>query len=207
MRCSKALTATTFMTLVFVGALLLASFPAGSGAPQQNEEAIAKALEDRLHDSLGFTGQTTSPPPEEAPVLYSIKVRGGAVPVTISTIRRTKGGVVVYAHFKFKRGGKAAGLYGKGLSPGECAWIDRGMNADEPCELLFYGFDTKIHFTPGATTRAPGYEISMEVRSNRAGKAYPWHKNFFQSFADPSFVTEFRVTKSKDGKYFLAGLD
>lgn len=205
MRRSKTLAAAAFMILSFAGALLVASLPAGRGAPQQDEEAIARALADRLHDSLGFEGKAQ--PQEKAPVLYPLKVRGGAVPITISTIRRSEGGVVVYAHFKFKRGPKAAGSDGKGLGPGECAWFLRRMNPDEPCELLFYGFDTKIHFKPGDASRASGYEISMEVRSNRGGKAYPWHKDFFQSFADMAFVTEFWVTKSKDSKYLVAGLD
>lgn len=209
MKGSKSPAVTTFVVLVFAGALLLASLPAGGGAPQQNEEAIAKALADKLHDKLGFEagGTVSGPPDEERPVLYPIKVRGGSVPLTISTIRRFKGGVVVYAHFKFKRGQRAAGLDGQGLAPGECAWVDRRMNADEPCELLFYGFDAKIHFKPGGPSRAPGYEISLEVRSNTPGKVHPWYGDFFQSFADPSFVTEFWVTKSKDSKYLLAGLD
>lgn len=202
----NALAATILIVLAFVAAPFLASLPAGRGDPQQDTTAIARALEERLKDSLGFEGPTAAPE-KTLPVLYPVKVRGGDVPITISTIRRTLGGVVVYAHFKFKRGTKAAGLYGKGLAPGECAWIDRRMNPDEPCELLFYGFDTKIHFTPGGATGAPGYEISTEVRSNRGGKSYPWHKDFFQSFADPSFVTEFSVTKSKDGRFLIAGLD
>jgi hypothetical protein len=206
MRSWKTLAAAALMTLVFVGTLLVASLPAGLGAPRQDEEAIAKALAERLHDSLGFDVGKIQPQ-EQAPVLYQLKVRGGPIPITISTIRRAEGGVVVYAHFKFKRGPKAAGADGKGLGPGECAWLLRRMNPDEPCELLFYGFDTKIHFKPEDGSRASGYEISLEVRSNRGGKAYPWHKDFFQSFSDPAFVTEFWVTKSKDSRYFVAGLD
>jgi len=205
MRRWKAL-ATAFLTMTGLIGTLYFAFPlAGRGDPRQDSAAIARALEERLKDSLGFEGGTV--PAEKPPVLYPIKVRGGAIPITISTIRRTKGGVVVFAHFKFKRGGKAAGLDGKGLSPGECAWVDRRMNADEPCELLFYGFDAKIHFQPGRATGASGYEISTEARSNRGGKTYPWHKDFFQSFSDPAFVTEFWVTISKDSKFLVAGLD
>jgi hypothetical protein len=208
MNYRKALAATILTILEFAGAATLAPHSAGSGAPQQNEEAIAKALADRLRDKLGFEGGTVTAPPEtEPPVLYPIKVRGGDVPITISTIRRFNGGVVVFAHFKFKRGAKAAGLYGKGLAPGECAWIDRRMNPDEPCELLFYGFDAKVHFEPGSRAGTSGYQIGMEVRSNRGGKSHPWYKDFFQSFSDPSFVTEFSVTKSKDGKFLIAGLN
>ncbi len=207
MKCSKALVAATFMTLVFVGALLLASLPEGGGAPQQNEEAIAKALADRLHDSLGFTGSTTTVPPEKSPVLYPIKVRGGAVPVTISTVRRFTGGVVIYAHFKFKRGAKAAGPAGQGLGPGECAWVDRRLNPDEPCELLLYGFEAKIHFQPGETAGAGRYVISTEARGNGGGASRAWHKDYFQSFADPSVVDEFWVTKSKDSRYLVCRLD
>ena len=84
MRRSKTLAAAAFMILSFAGALLVASLPAGRGAPQQDEEAIARALADRLHDSLGFEGKAQ--PQEKAPVLYPLKVRGGAVPITISTI-------------------------------------------------------------------------------------------------------------------------
>ena len=208
MRYTRILGLAVLMSLVLFGGLRLASLPAGGGDQGQNEEAIAKALADRLHDKLGLEGGTlTGPPEKEPPVLYPIKVRGGAVPVTVSTVRRFNGGVIVYAHFKFKRGGKAAGFDGKGLGPGECAWVDRRMNADEPCELLFYGFDTKVHFKPAGPAGAPGYEISTEVRSNKPGKSYPWHKDFFQSFSDPGMVTEFWVTKSKDSKYLVAGLN
>jgi hypothetical protein len=209
MRYVRNLGLAVLMSLVLAGGLKLASLPAGGGDQGQNEEAIAKALAERLHDQLGYEGPTAAAAPaeKEKPVLYPIKVRGGAVPITVSTIRRFKGGVVVYAHFKFKRGLKAAGLDGKGLGPGECAWVDRRLNPDEPCELLFYGFDTKVHFKPTGTGGAPGYEIATEIRSNRGGKTYPWHKDFFQSFADPNMVTEFWVTKSKDSKYLVAGLD
>jgi hypothetical protein len=210
MRYLKALAATALMALVFVGVRSSASLPAGGSAPPpQAEEAIAKALADRLADSLGFEGGTVTGAPAgtPAPVLYPIKVRGGAVPVTVSTIRRFKGGVVVYAHFKFKRGTKAAGLDGKGLAPGECAWVDRRMNPDEPCELLFYGFDAKIHFKPGDRAGAGGYVVSTEVRSNGAGKSHPWHRDYFQGFSDPSRVDEFWVTKSKDSKYLVCRLD
>jgi len=209
MRCSKAIAAGTFIALVLAGTLGLSPLTAGRGGPQQDTEAIAKALADRLHDKLGLEGKTIAgePPGKEPPVLYPIKVRGGAVPVTVATIRRFNGGVVVYAHFKFKRGRKAAGLDGKGLAPGECAWVDRGMNLDEPCELLFYGFDTKVHFKPGGAAGAAGYEIGTEIRSNKPGKAHPWHQDFFQSFSDPGMVTEFWVTKSKDSRYLIAGLN
>jgi hypothetical protein len=202
------------MSLVLAGGLKLASLPAGGGDQGQNEEAITKALAERLHDELGFeAGKTysgasaTAEKEKEKPVLYPIKVRGGSVPITVSTIRRFKGGVVVFAHFKFKRGTKAAGLDGKGLAPGECAWVDRRLNPDEPCELLFYGFDTKVDFTPVGTAGALRYEISTEIRSNKPGKSHPWHKDFFQSFSDPGMVTEFWVTKSKDSKYLIAGLN
>jgi hypothetical protein len=207
MRSSKALSVAAVTTLACLGALLSASLPAGGGAPQQNEEAIAKALAEKLHDKLGYQGETSAAPPEEKAVLYPIKVRGGAVPVTVSTIRRFNGGVVIYAHFKFKRGPKAAGPDGKGLGPGECAWVDRRLNPDEPCELLLYGFDAKVHFKPGETAGAGGYVISMEARSNAAGKSRPWHKDYFLSFSDPSEVDEFWVTKSKDSKYLVCRLD
>jgi hypothetical protein len=196
---------------VLTGALLMAGALGGRGDPQQDTGAIAKALAEKLHDELGFEAGTTvsgaAPAEKEKAVLYPLKVRGGGVPVTVSTIRRFKGGVVVYAHFSFKRGTKAAGPDGKGLGPGECAWVDRRLNADEPCELLFYGFDTKVLFTPDGKAGGPGYVISTEVRSNKPGKSHPWHKDFFQSFSDPSMVTEFWVTKSKDSKYLLCGLD
>lgn len=206
MRYVRILGLAVLMSLVLAGGLKLASLPAGGGDQGQNEEAIAKALAERLHDQLGYEGPgpAAAPAEKEKPVLYAIKVRGGAVPITVSTIRRFKGGVVVYAHFKFKRGPKAAGLDGKGLGPGECAWVDRRLNPDEPCELLFYGFDAKIHFTPGGTG---GYGISMEVRSNGGGKSHPWHKDFFQGYSDPSMVDEFWVTKSKDSKYLICRLD
>lgn len=206
MRYPKVLAITALISLALVGGLRLASLPAAGGDQGQNEEAIAKALADRLHDELGFEGGTLTgaPAPAATPVLYPIKVRGGSVPITVSTIRRFKGGVVVFAHFKFKRGPKAAGLDGKGLGPGECAWVDRRLNPDEPCELLFYGFDAKIHFTPGGSG---GYGISMEVRSNGGGKSHPWHKDFFQGYSDPFMVDEFWVTKSKDSKYLICRLD
>jgi hypothetical protein len=207
MRYPKVLAITALISLALVGGLRLASLPAADGDQGQNEEAIAKALADRLRDELGFeAGKTysgasaTDEKEKEKPVLYPIKVRGGSVPIT----RRFKGGVVVFAHFKFKRGTKAAGLDGKGLAPGECAWVDRRLNPDEPCELLFYGFDAKIHFTPGGSG---GYGINMEVRSNGGGKSRPWHKDFFQGYSDPSMVDEFWVTKSKDSKYLICRLD
>jgi hypothetical protein len=208
MKYSKILAISVLASLALVGGLRLASLPAAGGDQGQSEAAMAKALADRLHDELGFEGGTLTgtPTPEEKqkPVLYPIKVRGGGVPITVSTIRRFKGGVVVFAHFKFKRGTKAAGLDGKGLAPGECAWVDRRLNPDEPCELLFYGFDAKIHFTPGGPG---GYGISMEVRSNGGGKSHPWHKDFFQGYSDPAMVDEFWVTKSKDSKYLICRLD
>lgn len=206
MRDTRILGLAVLMSLVLFGGLRPGSLPAGGGDQGQNEEAIAKALSDRLHDELGFEGGTLTGASveKEKPVLYPIKVRGGSIPITVSTIRRFKGGVVVFAHFKFKRGTKAAGLDGKGLAPGECAWVDRRLNPDEPCELLFYGFDAKIHFTPGGPG---GYGISMEVRSNGGGKSHPWHKDFFQGYSDPAMVDEFWVTKSKDSKYLICRLD
>jgi hypothetical protein len=209
MRYSKILAITALALPVLVGGLRLASLPAAGGDQGQSEEAIAKALADRLHDALGFEGGTVTgaPAPAETPVLYPIKVRGGPIPITVSTIRRFKGGVVVYAHFKFKRGTKAAGLDGKGLGPGECAWVDRRLNPDEPCELLLYGFDARIQFTPGDAAGAKGFAISLEARSNGGGKSHPWHKDYFLSFSDPSMVDEFWVTKSKDSKYLVCRLD
>lgn len=205
MNRGHVLAVVALITLGLIGAPFLASVSAGRDDSDQDAAAIAKALEERLKDSLTYEGGTRAPEP--APAGYILKVRGGPVPVTISTIRRTSGGVVVYAHFRFTRGSHAAELRGQGLAPGECAWVDRGLNPDEPCDLLFYGFDIKTHFEPRRGAGGPGYETSMEVRSNRGGKTYPWHKDFFLSFSDPTFITEFRVTRSKDARYFVAGLD
>ena len=38
-----------------------------------------------------------------------------------------------YVGFRFIRGSKPSG---KGLAPGECSWLDRGMSADEPNVLV-----------------------------------------------------------------------
>ena len=38
-----------------------------------------------------------------------------------------------YVGFMFIRGSKPSG---KGLAPGECSWLDRGMRADEPDRLV-----------------------------------------------------------------------
>jgi hypothetical protein len=208
MTIPKSLFRAVSLMVVFAGAVFLAPPRAATSAPDgQDAAATAKALADALHDQLGFDAGAAAAGAAEMdkPVLYPIKVRGGGIPLTVSTIRRAKGGVVVFAHFKFKRGPKAAGLDGKGLGPGECAWVDRRLNPDEPCELLFYGFDTKIAFKPGSSSG--GYEIAFSVRSNKPGLGHPWRADFFQSFADPAFVTEFWVTKSKDSKYLICGLD
>lgn len=136
--------------------------------------------------------------------LFPIKCRGGNVPVTIivNISNEIEGFLkprtyTPFARLKFKRGKKAAGIDGQGLLPGECSWVDRGMNNDEPTEILFYGFDTQIVFTP-QTGREGGYQIDFYNRSSKKDKSYQWHKNFFQEFSNPNFITEFWVTK-KDG--------
>ncbi|HVS81029.1 MAG TPA: hypothetical protein VHE60_04785 [Pyrinomonadaceae bacterium] len=66
---------------------------------------------------------------EVIPRSYPLVCRGGPSLKIVILRDGTKIG------FEFVRGTKPAG---DGLAPGECSWIDRGMNADEPPRLSQY---------------------------------------------------------------------
>ncbi len=167
------------------------------GGDDQDAEKIAKALADRLGGKLGFEGKGAA----SGDSGFIVKCRGGQVPVRIVFIHRGDGRVVPAAVLSFRRGWRAAGLKGEHLLPGECAWIDRGLRPDEHPNVLLYGFDTQVSFTP--QPGGGGYRVDVDARSSRPGAKRPWQRNFFHNFARGDFVTEFRVHRR--GNYLVCG--
>jgi hypothetical protein len=72
-----------------------------------------------------------------------------------------KGEEIVTLEFVFTPSRQAAGPRGLGLEPGQCSWIDRPVNENEP-HLI--SFETPLHFKRGPTDRSPtAAETSPDV--------------------------------------------
>src|SRR5712691_13344686 len=81
-----------------------------------------------------FSGSRAARLPED----YPLVCRGAATFKTDASTPPCEGcvnagDVPKYVGFMFIRGSKPSG---KGLAPGECSWLDRGMRTDEPNVLV-----------------------------------------------------------------------
>lgn len=81
------------------------------------------------------------PSPTRAQEFFPLLCRGGGA-VTIDNhadFRLDHGTMFATFKLRFEHGMRPAGARGKGLAPGTCAWLDRGMRAEEGREIHIHG--------------------------------------------------------------------
>ena len=78
--------------------------------------------------TLGFAADRA-----EAQQSYLMTCRGGGDMLAIAGQRVSN--PHVFVEITYKRAAQGAGV--RAPAPGECAWIDRGVNGDEPNKILF----------------------------------------------------------------------
>lgn len=109
--------------------------------------------------------------------------------------RSSTGEDIVTLQLTFKKGGQAAGPQGGGLGPGQCSWVDRPVNQQEPFKLRF---ETRAN----AQLRQSLSGGSVD-RSSTAAERYPDATSIPAYLRGPGHYYSFRVYNSNEG-YFIA---
>lgn len=91
-----------------------------------------------------------------APTTYTLWCRGGGTSSVDFEINNNGGSWSQYEKFFFAHGTQAfnphAPVTQSTLQPGQCSWIDRAMNPDEPSYIYFAGFNgTGFKLKPDGT--------------------------------------------------------
>jgi hypothetical protein len=116
---------------------------------------------------------------------YPIKCRSGG----LSSFTLSVTGALRIA---FQKAPAAAGPNGVGLLPGQCAWVDRPVNANEPSHL---SIPTGPHFKVGAVV--PGYN-----NASFDGYVYAETQAWVYQFSTQDVILTLYV--QNDGQYLVA---
>jgi hypothetical protein len=100
--------------------------------------------------------------------------------------------------FTFVRGRESA--TGRQLADGECAWLDRGVNDDEPnsAQIFFEDLFVTTHFAGDGTL----HRFQYSWRSGGSGQERPARMLLDAIVQRQSFVVHVGATGSGAGRYF-----
>lgn len=170
-------------TYQLIVALLIATLTAST----ISTAVAAGARSGPPHPAVSYPAQET----------FQLLCRGGG------SMNLTRGGPVpdangvemVVIELTFARSAKGAGPQGKGLKPGQCSWIDRPVNQQEP---LAVRFKTHLHAPPN-----PGVGGKADTQAERFPDAFsipeymksPDHYYSFSAYYENS--DRLRATESR----------
>jgi hypothetical protein len=171
-------------TYRLIVALLIASFAAG------------------VTSTWAFTGRTLGTPhptaPAPGPTTYQLLCRGGGGMNLIrgGPVPDANGVEMVVISLTFVRSSRPAGPRGRGLRAGQCGWIDRPVNSQEPTELRF---KTPLHAAgnPGSDVNSSDAERFPDAFSIPNYMTQPNHLYTFSAYtATDGFL------RATDSRYF-----
>lgn len=122
----------------------------------------------------------------ETPQFQELRCRGGGLHFVVVNGRTSSSGEqTMYLTVDFQHSGQAAGLVGRNLQPGQCAFVDRALRTDEPEQIIqeivsFGQLKEKLH---GSTVD----------NSPTAAERYPDAKNVPQYLSDARHYWSFFV--------------
>ena len=122
----------------------------------------------------------------DAPQYQELRCRGGGLRFVVVDGRATSSGEqTIYMTVDFKHAAQSAGLVGRSLQPGQCAFVDRALRTDEPEQIIqeivsFGQLKEKLH---GSTVDT----------SPTAAERYPDAKNVPQYLSDAKHYWSFFV--------------
>ncbi|MEO6393471.1 MAG: hypothetical protein ABIP75_16600 [Pyrinomonadaceae bacterium] len=138
------------------------------------------------------------PSPYPAQATYQMLCRGIGGGMSFrngGSVRGSTGEDIVTVQLTFKKSAKAAGAQGGGLDPGQCSWIDRPVNQQEPFKLRF---ETRAN----AQLKQELHGSAVD-RSPTAAERYPDANTIPVYMKDQSHYYSFKVYNSNEG-YFIA---
>lgn len=113
--------------------------------------------------------------PTRAETSYVMTCRGGGDMLAIAGQRVSN--PHTFVEITYKRAAQGAGT--QAPAPGECAWIDRGVNGDEPDKILFN--DMGVAWTQTACqngrcwTRTPSQPVTTLMNAVTNGQSFQLH--------------------------------
>ncbi|MDX6446270.1 MAG: hypothetical protein QOH71_3344 [Blastocatellia bacterium] len=191
----------------FVGLLLIAA--AGVIATAQTNPKVTpigkRPSAEKEIEGVKKTEATNNPPQYR-----ELRCRGGELRFVVVNGRTTSSGEqTMYMTVDFKHAGQPAGLVGRSLQPGECAFVDRALRSDEPDQIIqeivsFGQLKEKLH---GSTVDS----------SPTAAERFPDAKNVPQYLSDARHYWTFFVRQngplpagrfeSSFSRYWKPGID
>jgi hypothetical protein len=125
---------TSKLTGAFVGLLLIAA--AGVMAIAQTNQRVTptgkRPSAEKEIEGVKKTGATS-----DAPQYQELRCRGGGLRFVVVDGRITSSGEqTMYITFDFQHAAQPAGLVGRNLQPGQCAFADRALRTDEPDQII-----------------------------------------------------------------------
>lgn len=152
------------------------------------ESALRSAARPGEARALDFVSRTSGEP------TYPMICRGGPGSALIFTTADTRtspsGEKTVTYELTFTPSPQPAGPGARGLSPGQCSWLDRAIGADEPYLIRF---DTPYRAQPNGAAD----------NSATAAERYPDASSIPNYLRDPDHYYRFIVYNSRKG-YFVS---
>lgn len=195
------------LTSAFVGLLLIAA--AGVTAIAQTNPKVTpigkKPSAEKEIEGVKKTGATN-----DAPQYQELRCRGGGLRFVVVAGRTTSSGdQTMYMTVDFQHAAQPAGLVGRSLQPGQCAFVDRALRTDEPEQIIqeivsFGQLKEKLHGSAVDTspTAAERYPDSKNVPQYLSDARHYWSFYVRQNAPLPSGRFE-----SSYGRYWKPGLD
>lgn len=169
------------MLAVLMIVMLSVSVPTAGSAP-------------RAAERLAGSGATELASRASGEPTYPMICRGGAGSALIFSTADTRsspsGEKTVTYELTFTPSLQPAGPGARGLSPGQCSWLDRAIGADEPYLIRF---DTPYRAQPNGAAD----------NSSTAAERYPDASSIPNYLRDPEHYYRFSVYNSRKG-YFVA---
>lgn len=195
------------LTSVFVGSLLIAAAGAMAMAqPTQSVTPIGKRPSaEKEIEAVKKTGDTN-----DAPQYQELRCRGGGLRFVVVAGRTTSSGEqTMYMTVDFQHGAQPAGLVGRNLQPGQCAFADRALRNDEPDQIVqeivsFGQLKEKLHGSAvdSSPTAAERFPDARNVPQYLSDSKHYW--SFFVHQNAPLPAGRF---ESSYGRYWKPGAD
>jgi hypothetical protein len=195
------------LTGAMVGLLLIAA--AGVTAIAQTNPKVTP-IGKRPSAEKEIEGVKKTDATDEAPQYQELHCRGGGLRFVVVPGRTTSSGEqTMYMTVDFKHAAQPAGLVGRSLQPGQCAFVDRALHNDEPEQIIqeivsFAQLKEKLHGSTVDTspTAAERFPDSKNVPQYLSDARHYW--SFFVHQNAPLPAGRFESSYSR---YWKPGVD
>jgi hypothetical protein len=198
---------TSKLTGSFLGLLLIVA--AGVTSMAQTSPKVTP-IDKKPAAEKEIEGVKKSVATNDAPQYQELRCRGGGLRFVVVAGRTTSSGdQTMYMTIDFQHAAQAAGLVGRSLQPGQCAFVDRSLRADEPeqifQEIVSFGqLKEKLHGSAvdSSPTAAERYPDSKNVPQYLSDAKHYW--SFFVRQNGPLPAGRFECSY---GRYWKPGAD